>query len=53
MKKKIAIVSKKMIVGGIERVMLSMISEIDRDKYDVTLFLEEEGGGLEHFYMIL
>ena len=48
MKKKIAIVSKKMIVGGIERVMLSMLSEIDRDKYDVTLFLEEEGGGLEN-----
>lgn len=49
MKKRIAIVSKKMIVGGIEKAMLSMLSEIDRDKYDVTLFLEEEGGELENY----
>lgn len=47
MKKKIAIVTKKMIIGGIERVLLSMLSEIDKSKYDVTLFLEERGGGLE------
>lgn len=47
MKKKVAIVTKKMIIGGIERVLLSMLSEIDKNKYDVTLFLEERGGGLE------
>lgn len=47
MKKKIAIVSKKMIIGGIEKVMLSMISEIDKDKYDITLFLQERGGELD------
>lgn len=47
MKKKIAIVSNKMILGGIERCMLSMLSEIDNDKYDITLFLEERGGDLE------
>lgn len=47
MKKKIAIVTKKMIIGGIERVLLSMLSEIDKSKYDITLFLEERGGGLE------
>ena len=47
MKKKIAIVSKKMILGGIEKVLISMISEIDKNKYDVTLFLEERGGELE------
>lgn len=45
--KKIAIVSKKMIIGGIEKVMLSMISEIDKNKYDVTLFLLERGGELD------
>lgn len=47
MKKKIAIVSKKMILGGIEKVLISMLSEIDKNKYDITLFLEERGGGLE------
>ena len=47
MKKKIAIVTKKMILGGIEKALLSMLSEIDKEKYDVTLFLEENGGDLE------
>ena len=30
-----------MILGGIEKALLSMLSEIDKEKYDVTLFLEE------------
>ena len=47
MKKKIAIVTKKMILGGIEKALLSMLSEINKDKYDITLFLEEKGGELE------
>ena len=47
MKKKIAIVTKKMILGGIEKVLLSMLLDIDKEKYDVTIFLEEKGGVLE------
>lgn len=48
MKKKILIVTHKMVMGGIEKSLLSMINLIDNKKYDLTVFLTEEGGELRN-----
>ena len=48
MKKNILIVTHKMVMGGIEKSLLSMVNLIDKDKYNVTVFLEEEGGELRY-----
>ena len=34
-----------MNVGGTEKALLTMLSEIDKEKYDVTLLMLEEFGG--------
>lgn len=46
MKKSILIVTNKMVMGGIEKSLLSMINSIDNTQYDITVFLTEEGGEL-------
>lgn len=49
MKKKIVFMSINMNVGGTEKALLNMLSEIPKDKYDITLLLlEEYGGFLNH-----
>lgn len=50
MKKRIAFVSKTMVVGGVEKVLIELLNEIDYDLYDVDLWLSQPGG--EFFYLI-
>ena len=38
MKKKIAIVFNRMIVGGAEKALINFLNAIDKSKYDITLF---------------
>lgn len=45
--RKIAIVTRGMMVGGIERALLSMLNNIDYSKYKVDLYIVEGGGELE------
>jgi glycosyltransferase involved in cell wall biosynthesis len=45
--KKIVIVTREMIVGGIERALISMLKSIPKDKYDVTVLVMGTGGELE------
>lgn len=45
--KKIAIVTRKMVAGGIEKSIVSMINSLPRDKYDITLFVMAKGGEFE------
>lgn len=47
MKKNIAIVTQHMMIGGIEKALLSMIEYIPKHKYNVTLFIMTRGGELE------
>lgn len=42
--KKIAIVSKCMVIGGIEKALIEMLRAFDRNKYEITLYLMELGG---------
>lgn len=44
---KIAIVSRKLITGGVEKALINMLNELSEDKYDVTLYLMGRGGELE------
>lgn len=44
MKKKIAIVFNRMVVGGAEKVLINLLKEIDTTKYDVTLFTYNDKG---------
>lgn len=44
MKKKVVFMSINMNVGGTEKALLNMLSEIPKDKYDITLLLLEEYG---------
>ncbi|MDR7000615.1 glycosyltransferase [Neobacillus niacini] len=44
MKKKIFFMLINMNVGGTEKALLNMISEIPKEKYDITLFMLEEYG---------
>ena len=47
MKKSLLIVYSKMIIGGSTTSLLSLLNEIDYDKYDVDLLLMEKGGVLD------
>ena len=46
MKKQVAIVSKKMITGGVERALIAMLKHIDYSQMSVDLYLEQLGGKL-------
>lgn len=35
--------TKQMVVGGIEKALISMLNKFDYNKYDVTLFLTCDG----------
>ena len=48
MKKKIALFSTKLDIGGIERAAINYVNLIDKTKYDVTLFLEKKGGAFQN-----
>lgn len=45
MKKKILFMLIDMNIGGTEKALLSMLSEIDKARYDVTLLMLKENGG--------
>ena len=45
MKKKIIFMIINMNVGGTEKALLNMISEMPKDKYDITILMLEEYGG--------
>lgn len=45
MKKKILFMIINMNIGGTEKALLNMLSEIDKEKYDVTILMLEEYGG--------
>lgn len=46
---KIAIVTRQIIAGGIERALISMLEKMDSKKYDVTLFVMAEDGEFEKY----
>ena len=43
--KKILFMCINMNIGGTEKALLTMLNEMDRRKYDITLFMLEEHGG--------
>ena len=43
-KKKIAFFAKRLGIGGIGRAIINYVNLIDKDKYDVTIFLEKMEG---------
>lgn len=47
--KKIAIVTRKMVAGGIEKSILSMIDALDKKKYQITLFVMATGGEFSEY----
>lgn len=47
--KKIAIVTRKIIAGGIEKALISMLETMDTNKVEVTLFVMSKGGEFEKF----
>ncbi len=47
--KKIAIVTRQMIAGGIEKALISMLEELPEDSFDITLFVMSKGGEFEEF----
>lgn len=44
--KKVAIVTQKMVFGGIEKALIEMLKRFPNEKYDVDLILMENGGEL-------
>lgn len=44
MKKKIAFRSGSLRMGGLERILIEVLKEIDKSKYEVTLFIEDDCG---------
>ena len=44
--KKVAIITRKMITGGVEKALLSLLKELDMTSIEVDLYLESEGGDL-------
>ncbi|PHA03085.1 glycosyltransferase [Bacillus pseudomycoides] len=44
--KKIVFVTRRMIMGGIEKALISMLESISQDKYDVTVLVMGNGGEL-------
>lgn len=47
--KKIAIVTRRVIAGGIEKALISMLETMDKNKVEVTLFVMARGGEFERF----
>lgn len=47
LKKKILFITSAMIVGGVERALISLLEAIDKGRYDVTLLITKKGGPLE------
>ncbi|MEN8076858.1 glycosyltransferase [Clostridioides difficile] len=47
--KKIAIVTRRVIAGGIEKALISMLETMDKNKVEVTLFVMAKGGEFEKF----
>ncbi|MDU2292159.1 MAG: glycosyltransferase [Clostridium celatum] len=47
--KKIAIVTRRIIAGGIEKALISMLETMDKNKVEVTLFVMAKGGEFEKF----
>lgn len=47
--KKVAIVTRKLITGGIEKALISMLEEMSKDDYEITLFVMARGGEFEQF----
>ena len=47
--KKIAIVTRRVIAGGIEKALISMLETMDENKVEVTLFVMAKGGEFEKF----
>ena len=45
--KKVAIVTRKLVTGGVEKALINMLKEMDKEKYDITLYLMGRGGELE------
>lgn len=48
MRKKLLFMTINMNVGGTEKALLNMLTEIPKDKYDITIFLLEEYGGFSN-----
>ena len=44
---KIAIVTRKMITGGVEKALVSMLKEFENEKVEIDLYVQELGGDLE------
>lgn len=51
MKKKIAIVTRQLITGGIEKALISMLEVIPKDDFEVTLFVMARGGNLNNSFL--
>ncbi len=49
MKKKIAIITRQMVSGGIEKSLIDMLESIPSEKYDVTLYVMASGGEFYQF----
>lgn len=49
MKKKIAFVTGPMIMGGIEKALITLLENIQTDKYDVTVYVTSKNGALVSF----
>lgn len=47
--KKIAIVTRKMIAGGIEKALISMLEVLPKDEFEITLFVMASGGEFERY----
>ena len=47
MKKQVAIVTRKMITGGVERALISMLKVVDYSTVDVDLYVQDLGGELQ------
>ncbi|MBS4197589.1 glycosyltransferase [Lederbergia citri] len=45
--KKVVIVTRRMVVGGIEKALISMLKSIPKDKYQITVLVMGVGGELE------
>ena len=43
---KIAIVTRKMVMGGIEKSLITLITELQKIDAEITLYLESTGGGI-------
>jgi glycosyltransferase involved in cell wall biosynthesis len=43
---KVAIVTKKMVIGGTEKALIPMLKQFDPQEYEVDLYLQELGGAL-------